>query len=1855
MSARAVARGADGTRVAPSTSRASAPSPRTAAIPPGLRSRLYAAALDIPSGFGRDLSDVRVVTGAGRALGATAATDGRTIVTASAQPDRRVIAHELAHVMQFRQAPPPTGRALSHRSDAAEREAERVADVVARGGTPGPIVEPPAARVHRDDEEEQVCRPPNVGTFVLDPAIAGLSSPPRMTTHIRVSQPIGLGRGLFRDRFVALERPVRSATRILVFAVPYDQVSRQPQNSSQAAPTTSTTSVFAAGDQAYTPAGPICITQVAYPLIFTATQNSDTTAAGAVILAETDTGTVLIDGGLQLTDPSHAAGIGAELGRRVSEYTGGNAVSEAIMAPVGRDGPALPHIATQIGIRSIRATADQQQDGTVAQILEAQTRYRTWFERQLRDRLAGQRAEWESTQPIAPNNSVRDRLWEVHVDATVAAAMRERPPPRVGALVDNGGVLQASGPAATVELAPGEIPDLSGTRWERETGQQVFVYGGGRLVLSTAVLWRPVSAAAEPAAPVPSGPAPAPVPAASVLPPGPTGLAPAAPRPVNPWTLMPAVGKQGQILVRLEGTHGFLVDAGGRPAVITVAESARMAAALGGVTVDGIFPTHVHTDHVQMLEELIRRNNVRAENLIISRSWADTRVIARLRATVDPVLVGLGYGAAWTAPGIAVEGTTPVSHTRVRIGTSHVDVYALSDANRRLRQDVARERAGGSAVQSELYDSAGFVYTFGNSSSSNRAAVLGDFRGEDIIALHDALGPEGFRAAMRNVRTVFGVGHHFSTTAGRTPADIRGMELLIEATLIQNGELTIQIQSNQSFAFDGPSGRELLRYFNRQGVRVVFADRPGDPRTVGPSGAITDTAGGVTTYGSRAQIFPGDPRVVAMHRRLDMLREARRTVADSAQFGPAALALEGRTAADIVTGLDAEIGRLEGLARELRGQASADLLDVRGPEDPAGGMRPGRVAERAAFRTANTTAGRTADQVITDMAVEGPIEHALTPAVRERLRTAVQSGRSLALDVEFAAVPREVTAAMESLPQELRQSLAAKYRELAELVGRLRSEVIPPTELLDAFARVTALRSELAAALAALPDTEPNRAARTALQQELVRVDEVTTRIRANTESEVQTGRDLEGRNTRTEYIRANAAIMRAFHGIGRGLGAVMVVHSVQGLGTVARDAASGNITIPEAVLRVAHSAYGISIGVRMARQTFSQAAAGAGGVAAWEFAILAVLEIGASALANYATPEERNAAILGTALHSSVNLLCMYASMALMSAAATIPHPVARAVAMGLAFAVAFAGEPILRFFGADEAVVRWTGFPPGSVTHVQQRIDRTLAEYRVMIGAQTLAARSDESLTGVGLTPTAVRPLARTTADAAAVSVRAKERELTGLFEEAYRDSQGAHFGLEYLDRQAAEFTRLRGMALTGRDDPNRAELDRRWREMDNRLDLSNATNAVIEAMPQWSELDSRLTTLGEKLRASPMVYEEAFEAMEKAQLVLDNARYRIDSPTRGGLRPRALIPATSPAYRRYTELLYVRETRMALLYGELMRASGSPGVRLDDVSMDAPTALNRFRTIRREYDAKVTALSNQHPELARQESWATPGQMASVVVAANRLHRQGFEQLRMTELTLEAAARQLDAAVRRPESPTLTEELRRTVRAEIDGVQTAIMRRRMTLGLVFPHEVDAVVEQRSAMADRVFAAQIDVAFPAGGVRRPAPAQPLSDAELEALHSGALGGVYGSTTTTEARLAQERAILAPQRVFRLGVDRLTLSRADYDLLSRSNRQYMRLNSPYMIHDTWLFVDTYPSRTIAPGRTCIVAMAPGEMHIGMRGGILSGPIIYARVIAINPDAVAQLGTQPVHIRPFDLTVITPEEIARLAAQQPPP
>lgn len=110
--------------------------------------------------FGHDFSGVQAYTGQRDALtpiGARAAARGDVVAFGDPSPDKHTVAHELAHVMQARQAGGSIVQAsteVSAPSEPAEVEAEQVAARVAAGDRVGRLFAPPGRGLHRANMDD---------------------------------------------------------------------------------------------------------------------------------------------------------------------------------------------------------------------------------------------------------------------------------------------------------------------------------------------------------------------------------------------------------------------------------------------------------------------------------------------------------------------------------------------------------------------------------------------------------------------------------------------------------------------------------------------------------------------------------------------------------------------------------------------------------------------------------------------------------------------------------------------------------------------------------------------------------------------------------------------------------------------------------------------------------------------------------------------------------------------------------------------------------------------------------------------------------------------------------------------------------------------------------------------------------------------------------------------------------------------------------------------------------------------------------------------------------------------------------------------------------------------------------------------------------------------------------------------------------------------------------------------------------------------------------------------------------------------------------------------------------------------
>ena len=126
---------------------------------------------EMEAAFGEDFSDVKSYLGRGsylESLNAHAATSGERVAFAGSSPDKKQVAHELAHVVQQRRSGDPQVKSpLSQVDDASEQEAERVSASAAAGER---VSVSAASRsvIHRDIKDKNL--PVPLGHFEIDMA-----------------------------------------------------------------------------------------------------------------------------------------------------------------------------------------------------------------------------------------------------------------------------------------------------------------------------------------------------------------------------------------------------------------------------------------------------------------------------------------------------------------------------------------------------------------------------------------------------------------------------------------------------------------------------------------------------------------------------------------------------------------------------------------------------------------------------------------------------------------------------------------------------------------------------------------------------------------------------------------------------------------------------------------------------------------------------------------------------------------------------------------------------------------------------------------------------------------------------------------------------------------------------------------------------------------------------------------------------------------------------------------------------------------------------------------------------------------------------------------------------------------------------------------------------------------------------------------------------------------------------------------------------------------------------------------------------------------------------------------------------
>lgn len=625
------------------------------------------------------------------------------------------------------------------------------------------------------------------------------------------------------------------------------------------------------------------------------------------------------------------------------------------------------------------------------------------------------------------------------------------------------------------------------------------------------------------------------------------------------------------------------------------------------------------------------------------------------------------------------------------------------------------------------------------------------------------------------------------------------------------------------------------------------------------------------------------------------------------------------------------------------------------------------------------------------------------------------------------------------------------------------------------------------------------------------------------------------------------------------------------------------------------------------------------------EFAVMSVIEVGIAATGSYETSRERDLAIQQAELSAAANLGCMAIGEGVMEASAFLPPPF-DIVGFGLGLAITFAGDEVLELLGLKHK---------DYIAELAKDIEPALDEYKAIIGVKQLAARSDDELAALGVEdPVTFKVRATESLRDHLEEARSKERDITKLFEKAYDDARTSAKSLEFLDAKAAEFLRLRGEAMLGLPDPGRAGLEARWRAMDTHVALDASRGDDPWDMDQWGDINDKLDKIDELIHP----FDEAdrgkiVHEMTEVDEMLENARYRVDSASRGGMRPDPILEKGSVARTNYLEMLATYERRLASYQRDLVRLSAhtdEPALGWDNYGVEPSRAYARLKVIRADYETSVRNATAQMPDLKNPEVWETVADLSANVLLYNQGFPNTFRDLHVLEMSLQIAMHQASSSIAIADLAA-DDPLRAVIEAEVAAAKAAIDARQYTYGLIFKEELPALVASRSEETDKEIAARLDLAY-SRRIEVPASGKPLrsfSEPELKAAHAGVFDEDTSNLTSTSAQLKVVRGAVT-KRV------------ADEDITARNvkdlvGRTYFTLANPFhrIDPDQYLHGHAYPQ-----GMNPIV-MQPGD---ATAESIISGDL-FTLVLPINEDAVKILGSGYVAILPNDLTRVPEDAI----------
>jgi hypothetical protein len=289
---------------------------------------------------------------------------------------------------------------------------------------------------------------------------------------------------------------------------------------------------------------------------------------------------------------------------------------------------------------------------------------------------------------------------------------------------------------------------------------------------------------------------------------------------------------------------------------------------------------------------------------------------------------------------------------------------------------------------------------------------------------------------------------------------------------------------------------------------------------------------------------------------------------------------------------------------------------------------------------------------------------------------------------------------------------------------------------------------------------------------------------------------------------------------------------------------------------------------------------------------------------------------------------------------------------------ALSFAGDTLLEALGVHDYLEKKFSFMPDEYTDVARAVRSLVNDYLVVAGGVELAARDDESLKAVGAKdPDAARKALARAVEAKRPLLADKERDVMGAFSNAYAEAKTGHAGLEELDSLRDQFLTAYHAVHQGGDAANepihyyaggpgeeseepvgadiptgstygqpvsKKELKEFFEGIDATLSIDGMSEQEVAAMPQWSKLDEAIHELEGLLYVpgSPVDWKAVNETESHVTLMLHNAHYRL-APKDAGFRhePLASSGAATAAYKKE---LQERESKFDVLHQRLLDAA-------------------------------------------------------------------------------------------------------------------------------------------------------------------------------------------------------------------------------------------------------------------------------------------------------------------------------------------